>query len=555
MPGMSGPRGLVAAAAVIGAVVAASPALAIDLSLRPPSLPPLDGAARTQALTLAASGNDLVVAVASDRRALPTLRVHGARRLAPGLWLVDGKHSRAVVRRLAATGVLRYAHPNGRLQESVAWAGQADPADPAPWWLRQIGADTLTPPGPGFPLTLVDDGIDTAHPEFAGRQLTYLNQHQLVEDEDYHGTMMGSIAAAPANGVGIVGLYPRASLRVADTGIGTCADVLAALNAVITRGASVMNMSWGFSPPQCLAMHDVLVRGLAKGILPVSASGNMRLHFSPPGVPAMWPHVLTVGSTGLAGLVSFFSSEGQGIDVAAPGEFIVAATPLWFDSTGYAELEGTSFSAALVSAAAAWLATRRPMHVTQLFELIRSSARDVGAPGWDKDTGYGILDLRAALTRALPPVDPLEPNDDVNQVTAGPLVAESAPGLTRPGVTRASVRARVDRSEDPVDVYRVFVPAKHGLRLRVVPTSNVHLELFRPSARSCYYGNRRRALLAGLIGGSYRGGNSPEAFAVQASSRSRYLYACIYKPRDRQLTASYSLSVATTGDAGATTNR
>jgi Subtilase family len=540
-------RGALAVAAAMAALVAASPASAIEISLRPPFLPPLDGSARTEAFSLAAQRQELIVAVMRDGRASRILRAHGARRLGEGIWLVAGSESPVVVRRLDKIGALRYAHANARVQPATVQAAQGDPEDPAPWWLPQIGADRVIPPGPGFPLTIIDDGLDTEHPEFVGRPVTYVNDSDLVLDEDYHGTMMSAVAVAPLNNVGVVGLYPQASFRLADTGYGNCADVLAALDKAISAGPSVMNMSWGFYPPRCLAMYDLIMRGVATGSLAVSASGNLRLHFSRPGVPAMWPHVLTVGSTSRDDRVSYFSNEGQGIDLAAPGEFIVTATPLFFEQSGYAELEGTSFSAAMVSAAGSWVATRRPMHVTQLFELLRSTARDVGRPGWDKDTGYGILDLPAALSRPLPRVDPLEPNDDVNQVTAGRLFKEPAPALTFPGREHATVQARVDRSEDPVDVYRVYVPAKRAVHLRVVPTANVDLEIFRPNARSCYYKSRRQALRGPLLGGSYAAGRAAETFAVANQPRGGYVYACVYTPRDIRQTASYSLSVTTTG--------
>jgi hypothetical protein len=544
---MFGLRGALAAAAAMGALVAASPASAIEMSLRPPFLPPLDGSARAEAFSLAAQAREVIVAVTQDERARGILRAHDARRLGEGIWLVAGSESAVVVRRLDRIGALRYAHPNARMRPTSLHAAQGDPEDPAPWWLPQIGADRVMPPGPGFPLTIIDDGLDTEHPEFVGRPVTYVNDSELVLGDDYHGTMMSSVAVAPPNGIGVVGLYPQAALRLADTGYGNCADVLAALDKAVSAGPSVMNMSWGFNPPRCLAMYDLIMRGVATGSLSVSASGNLRLHFSPPGVPAMWPHVLTVGSTSPSDRVSYFSNEGQGIDLAAPGEFIVTATPLFFDEGGYAELEGTSFSAAIVSAAGSWIATRRRMNVTQLFELIRSSARDVGQPGWDKDTGYGILDLPTALRQPLPPVDPLEPNDDVNQVTAGRLFKEPAPALTFPGRKRATVEARVDRSEDPVDVYRVYVPAGQVVRLRVVPTSNVNLEIFRPNAGSCYYKSRHRALRGPLLGGSYRPGRAAETFTVVNPPRSGYVFACVYKPRDIRPTASYSLSVTTIG--------
>jgi hypothetical protein len=540
-------RGLLAAVAVTSALVAAGPAGAIDLSLRSPYLPPVDGSSPAQAFSRASEGRELIVAVERGERSAQILREHGARRLGELLWLVRGSESAAVVRRLDAIDSLRYAHPNGRLQRQGPLAAQADPLDPAPWWMPQIGADRVAAPGAGFPLTIVDDGIDTTHPEFISRPIRFVNDNDLIGDVDFHGTMVSSVAAAPLNGVGIAGLYPLATLRSADTGFGTCADVLAAVEAVIAAGPSVINMSWGFNPPQCLALHDQLIRAFAAGSLSVSATGNMRLHLSTPGVPAMWPHVLTAGSTSPREMVSYFSTEGSGIDLAAPGESMLVATPTFFDSSGYVDVEGTSFSAAVVSAAAAWVATRRRLHVTQLYEVLRSTARDIGSPGWDADTGYGILDLPAALSRRLPAVDPLEPNDDVNQVKTGGIFKEPAAALTRPGRARASLRARLDRAEDPVDVYRLYLPSRQVLKLRVVPTSNVDLELFRPNAASCYYRNRARALRGALIGGRYTRGPATEVYSLENKGElGRYVYACVYKPRDLSQTASYSLSISTT---------
>ena len=44
-----------------------------------------------------------------------------------------------------------------------------DPLELDEWWRQQIGIDGLTPPAPGVPITIVDSGVDFAHPEFAGR--------------------------------------------------------------------------------------------------------------------------------------------------------------------------------------------------------------------------------------------------------------------------------------------------------------------------------------------------------------------------------------------------
>jgi len=59
--------------------------------------------------------------------------------------------------------------------------------------------------------------------------------------------------------------------------------------------------------------------------------------------------------------------------------------------------------------------------VTQLFDLLRWSARDIGEPGFDEATGWGLLDVPAALADPAPAIDPEEPNDDVDQVVPGRL--------------------------------------------------------------------------------------------------------------------------------------
>ena len=99
---------------------------------------------------------------------------------------------------------------------------------------------------------------------------------------------------------------------------------------------------------------------------------------------------------------------------------MIVATPTFFDESGYIDVEGTSFSAALVSAAAAWVTTRRRMHVTQLFEPYARRPVTSETPA-GTSTRAGILDLPAALNSRLPAIDPFEPNDDVNQVRSGGL--------------------------------------------------------------------------------------------------------------------------------------
>jgi hypothetical protein len=59
---------------------------------------------------------------------------------------------------------------------------------------------------------------------------------------------------------------------------------------------------------------------------------------------------------------------------------------------------GTSFSAPLVSGLASLMIANDPSLTNrQVMNIIKSTARDIGTPGVDQFTGYGLIDARAAL--------------------------------------------------------------------------------------------------------------------------------------------------------------
>jgi hypothetical protein len=59
----------------------------------------------------------------------------------------------------------------------------------------------------------VYSGLDLAHPEFADRPYTTALNTQTLSGRREHGTAVSSIVGAPANGLGVVGIYPLADLR------------------------------------------------------------------------------------------------------------------------------------------------------------------------------------------------------------------------------------------------------------------------------------------------------------------------------------------------------
>jgi hypothetical protein len=99
---------------------------------------------------------------------------------------------------------------------------------------------------------------------------------------------------------------------------------------------------------------------------------------------------------------------------------------------------------------------RPELDASQVAEILRETARDVGAPGYDNATGYGILDLAAALVAPTPQADSAEPND--TEATATTITTRAKPSGTAAG--------RVELNEDPADVLRIWLPARRHVVVR-----------------------------------------------------------------------------------------
>jgi serine protease len=246
-------------------------------------------------------------------------------------------------------------------------------------------------------------------------------------DENQHGTQMAEIvAAAVSNGRGIAGLIDGLALcpiRVLDAeGRGTLAELIAGLDFAAARRLDVVNLSLTVDGDgEMDALADALDRLIAAGTVVVAAAGNDGGRVA---WPAAHPPVLAVGAVRFNGCsdnleasakIPLYSAWGPRLDLLAPG----GDNAMDMDHDGYpdglpAETfdpadpnafgvwlgAGTSFAAAHVTAAAAML---RLWHVppAAIPELLRASAADLGRPGFDVQSGAGLLDPLAAAALAI----------------------------------------------------------------------------------------------------------------------------------------------------------
>lgn len=479
------------AAALAALLLSVPAASAQDLPLELPR----DASAAT---TDADPGSWLVGGVPGKRTAAIAKRF-GAKHFGlrgTGGYKVARKHARAFARALRKRGLLVYASANHYVEPL-----QAVPDDPLSGppnnWRAVVASPMLTPP----PVTaespliaLVDSAADTTHPEWTGANVATLPGTPVT---NAHGTATLAVAAAPRNGVGILGVWPGArALNVplkevpGSNGKITCDASGDAIAAAVEAGASVINMSYG-SPSRCAAEWVQLYFAVARGIIPVAAAGNEFERGNPLEFPASLPHVVTVAATTRAGESARFSNANDAIDLSAPGVGILTAVPPAFDADGapdgYQVLDGTSFSAPMVSAAMAWVRAARPdLPADRVVQAVRLSATDVGTKGWDPLTGFGLLNVGAALSvpdDKLPIHDPQEPNDNLVWVN-GRAFGKPSRAVWSGGKPKR-VNALLDKQEDPVDVYRIVIPAGRTAKVSVIPRfGDPSLEVFSSSAVS-----------------------------------------------------------------------
>ncbi|MFN2471233.1 MAG: S8 family serine peptidase [Gaiellaceae bacterium] len=507
-------------------------------------------------LAAAAPRRGVLVALERGRGGEGIVRAAGGVLLSRSLalWRVRASSAPPALRALRARSALRYAELDAVSARPETHWQQGDHLLNDQAELDTIRAD-VEPPGPGVPLTVIDTGLDVTHPEFAGRPNTLLLNQQSVpaEEGEDHGTAVASVAAAPANGWGMVGVYPNARLHSYDWPDDTCSGAVRALTAARRAAPTgVINASWSFPAGSCFALRDAVAETFGAGSVIVASAGNQGEKGNPKRDPAVLKHVLTVAATDVDDQPLAFSNRNLAVDLAAPGHNILVAIPAWFTSSRYTSLfdfkDGTSFSAPMVAAAAAWVWTVRPdLDRTQVFNVMRYSARDVYNAGFDLQTGFGMLNIAAALAENAPIVDPREPNDDIYQVKANGLFATADAPLTKPGRGQARIRALVDVTEDPIDVYRAWVPGRSKVTIRLNPEGgDVDLEVFRRTAKTVHYQSRKRALRGPLIDYSDRAKGRTEQIGLTNDGRAgEFVYIVAYLPEDGPLDGSYALTIST----------
>ena len=197
--------------------------------------------------------------------------------------------------------------------------------------------------GRGVSVAVIDSGIDTSHPDLAGRVINSvearLDNKKVVFDPSDGGDSAGHGTACA--GI-IVSLAPNVDLHsikvLGPGGLGDGMAFLAGLEWAIKQRYRVINLSLGTTKPQFFApLHDLLDRAYQAGCIVVAAANNL----PQPSFPSVFSSsLISVIKSEEQDPMKFGFHYGQVIELTAPGVNIRTAWP----GGGYRNLTGNSFA-------------------------------------------------------------------------------------------------------------------------------------------------------------------------------------------------------------------
>ena len=319
--------------------------------------------------------------------------------------------------------------------------------------------------GNGIRVAVIDSGIDTGHPALLAnieeattvfKDSDYTSASSTLYDGDLgraydyygHGTAVAGLIAANSSDDSIMGVAPEAKIISIKTfevkkteakTYSTTSLLFEALRMAMAKKVDVINLSISvssMSSSTAATLKSLIDEAEEKGIIVVCASGNQSN--SSPAYPGRYDSAIAIGAVGYAGDKlerCYFSNYGEGLDFVMPGKTIESTRPASNPRGITQSKDGTSFSSPMAAGVFALLLSKHPeMTKSELYDVLKATAIDLGDEGYDLQYGNGMMmpyDALKALENYVPTPTPeptplptpdypqLNENDGPNSSTGG----------------------------------------------------------------------------------------------------------------------------------------
>ncbi len=306
-------------------------------------------------------------------------------------------------------------HPDVEWVEQVtkvrAHSAPNDPYFDYQWHMSNLNVTKAweTTKGKGVVVAVIDTGVSAGEDGYFKllQGYDFVDNDTTPDDEQGHGShVAGTIGQKSDNGIGVAGVAPEVTIlpvRVLDAnGSGSNTWVANGIIWAVDNGANIINLSLG-SASNSEVVADACAYAYNRGVTVLAATGNDGFtDFI--GYPAALDTTIAVGSVGQNNDIAPYSNQGQQIDIVGPGgdqsmgeaAGVLQETRLngqW----GYVFFQGTSMATPHAAGVAALVYANGTTSPDEIRRVLTSSAKDLGASGWDTVYGHGMIDPVAAL--------------------------------------------------------------------------------------------------------------------------------------------------------------
>ncbi|MBQ8189516.1 MAG: DUF4214 domain-containing protein [Lachnospiraceae bacterium] len=325
-----------------------------------------------------------------------------------------------------------FAQPNYiyQLDEIAVESSVNDPLYSQQWYLEHLNmekaweymetAEQLSK----VRVAVIDTGIDLYHEDLVGCVNASLcvnsSTDELVNiDNDVsnasHGThIAGTIGAVTNNNIGVAGMangnVEIVAIQCSNGSEIYSTYVVRAIEYAISIDAQVINMSLGlYNYDQ--GLDTALQAAYDAGIMVVCSAGNDGIddtHY-----PSAFDSTIGVIATKQDSTRRTDSNYGTDNFIAAPGTGIVNLAK----DNAYASLNGTSMAAGVATGLIANIYSVKPdATVEEVKTILKNSATDVYAEGFDAESGWGIIAADKAIALAMG----IEDEEEGGEITPAP---------------------------------------------------------------------------------------------------------------------------------------